>query len=77
MYWLLLAFLAVTVLRRCLLAVWTPDPQRVQAGVKIAIFALVLFDASVALTAAPSYYALAIVALLAPMFLLGRWVYST
>ena len=76
-YCLLLALLLVTVLRRCGMAVLTPDPQRVQAGVKNAIFSLVLFDASVAMAAAPSFYALAIAALLVPMFLLGRWVYST
>ena len=76
-YWLLLALLLVTVLRRCLMAVLTPDPSKVQAGVKNAIFSLVLFDAAVVLAAAPSIYALAIVALLIPMVLLGRWVYST
>jgi 4-hydroxybenzoate polyprenyltransferase len=76
-YWLLLTLLLVTVLRRCLVAVLAPDPPRVQAGVKNAIFSLVLFDAAVVLAAAPSIYALAIVALLIPMFLVGRWVYST
>ncbi|HZL88473.1 MAG TPA: UbiA family prenyltransferase [Pirellulaceae bacterium] len=76
-FWLLLALLLFTVLRRCLMAVLTPDSKHVQAGVKNAIFSLVLFDASVAMAAAPVSYSLAIAALLVPMFLLGRWVYST
>lgn len=77
MYWLLLAVLLLTVVNRCLMAIMDPRPERVQAGVKNAIFSLVLFDAAVSLMAAPSGYALGIVALLIPMFVLGRWVYST
>jgi 4-hydroxybenzoate polyprenyltransferase len=76
-YWMLLAILLATLLRRCLMAVLDPSSQRVQAGVKSAIFSLVLFDAAVALAAAPAVYSLGIVLLLLPMFLLGRFVYST
>jgi 4-hydroxybenzoate polyprenyltransferase len=76
-YWMLLAILLATLLRRCLMAVLDPSSQRVQAGVKSAIFSLVLFDAAVALAAAPAIYSLGIVLLLLPMFLLGRFVYST
>lgn len=76
-YWMLLAILLATLLRRCLMAVFEPSPTRVQAGVKSAIYSLVLFDAAAALVAAPAMYSLGIVLLLVPMFLLGRWVYST
>ncbi len=76
-YWLLLAVLLIIVLRRCMTALFDPSPPHVQAGVKNGIITLVLFDAAVALAVADPRYSLAIVALLAPMFLLGRWVYST
>jgi 4-hydroxybenzoate polyprenyltransferase len=76
-YWLLLALLIVTVLRRALMAVMDPAPPKVQVAVKQAIFSLIMFDASISLMVAPSIYAIGIVALLVPMVLLGRWVYST
>lgn len=76
-YWLLLAVLLATLLRRCLAAVLNPTPGHVQAGVKSAIVSLILFDAAVALASAPPIYSLGIVLLLAPMVILGRWAYST
>ena len=76
-FWLLLAVLLAILFRRCLAAVFDPSPRNVQSAVKNGIVTLVLLDAAVALAAADPAYALAIVALLAPMMLLGRWVYST
>jgi 4-hydroxybenzoate polyprenyltransferase len=76
-YWLLLAVLLAVLLRRCLAALFDPSPVNVQAGVKNGIVSLILFDAAVALAAADPIYSLGIVLLLAPMLILGRWVYST
>lgn len=74
---LLLALLAVPILRRAATAVADPIPARVQGAVKLCILSLILIDAAVSLLSAPFACALAIVLLLAPSLLLGRWVYST
>ena len=77
-YWLLLAVLVAIFLRRCIQAALNPTPAAVQSAVKNGIFTLVLLDAAVALAAADKpIFALGIVALLVPMIVLGRWVYST
>jgi 4-hydroxybenzoate polyprenyltransferase len=57
-------------------AIQRPEPKRVQAAVKQAIFGLVLLDAVLA-TALIGTLGLALVLLLIPALLLGRWVYST
>jgi hypothetical protein len=75
--WLLLALLAVTVLRRGFAAVQNPTSQRVQTAVKQGILSLIMFDAAICLFLAPTWYAIAVVALLAPALLLGKWLYST
>jgi 4-hydroxybenzoate polyprenyltransferase len=77
MFALLLAMLAVTVLRRCLAAVLDPSSERVQMAVKHSILSLIWFDAALVAATAPLPYAFAIAALLIPALLLGRWVYST
>jgi 4-hydroxybenzoate polyprenyltransferase len=77
LYWLLLALLMFSVLRRCGVAVVDPAPQKVQAAVKLAILSLIWLDAATALVVAGPVYGLAIAALLIPALLLGRWVYST
>lgn len=77
MFWLLLAVLALTIVRRALVAVYDPSPLRVQAAVKNAIFSLVVLDAAVVLAAGSSWYAVGVLLLLVPMVVLGRWVYST
>jgi len=69
--------LTVTILRRCLVAVANPSPEQVQAAVKQSILSLIVLDASVALLMADWQYAVGILALLVPMLLLGKWVYST
>lgn len=73
--WALFGFFAA---RRALVAIASPEPALVQAAVKQAIFSLVIYDAAICSAArAPVPYAVAILALLVPMNLLGRWVYST
>jgi hypothetical protein len=76
-FWFLLAVMMLPVVRRCLTAVMYPEPQRVQAAIKYSILSLILLDAAVVALVAPPMYAFAVVALLLPALLLGRWVYST
>jgi 4-hydroxybenzoate polyprenyltransferase len=73
----LLGLLALTVLRRSLVAVFDPSPEKVQTAVKHSILSLIWLDAAVVAAVAPLPYAFAIAALLIPALLLGRWVYST
>jgi 4-hydroxybenzoate polyprenyltransferase len=76
MWPLLIMLISVTIVRRSLMAVQNPTPQRVQQAVKLAIMSIILIDAAIALLVGPMY-AIAVLALLAPALLLGRWVYST
>jgi 4-hydroxybenzoate polyprenyltransferase len=75
--WLLLAILLFPTLRRAGKALVDPAPGPVQATVKHSILSLIVFDAAVCIAVAPTPYALAVLALMAPALLLGRWVYST
>ena len=76
-YWLLLALLMATVLRRCGVAAADPIPEKVQAAVKHSILSLIWLDAATAAAASGPAYGIAIAALLVPAILLGQWVYST
>lgn len=73
----LLVLLMVSVVRRCVLAISDPSPKNVQNAVKHSIFSLVVLDAAVALAVLGPSYAIAIVALLIPTILLGKWLYAT
>ena len=77
-FWpVLLLLLGFTIVRRCFVAVLEPRPEFVQAAVKQCILSLIVLDAAVCLSAAPPYYAIGVLVLLAPTLLLGKWVYST
>jgi 4-hydroxybenzoate polyprenyltransferase len=77
MYWLLLALLTFSVLRRCFAAVVDPAPNKVQAAVKHSILSLIWLDAATAIAVSGPVAGIAIAALLIPALILGRWVYST
>jgi 4-hydroxybenzoate polyprenyltransferase len=74
---MVLFMLTFTILRRCVFAIITPQPNRVQAAVKQCIFSIIVLDATVCLFVADWFWAVAVLALLAPMLLFGKWVYST
>ncbi len=76
-WFLLLGLLALTILRRCAMAVSEPTPRRVQLAVKNAIWSLIVLDAAVALLVSSPAWSLVIVTLLLPTMLLGQWVEST
>jgi len=73
----LIMLLGLTLFRRAATAVMDPKPAKVQATIKQCIFSLIMLDAAVCLSTGSIAWALATLALLVPMFLLGRWVYST
>jgi 4-hydroxybenzoate polyprenyltransferase len=74
---LLFGVLALPTLRRALGAIQDPQPENVQGVVKHCIMSLIVLNAAVAMITSSPEAGLAIAALLAPMLLLGRWVYST
>jgi hypothetical protein len=76
-FWILLALLMFSVLRRCGAAALDPVPNKVQAAVKHSILSLIWLDAAVVLAVAGPVYGIAIALLLIPALILGRWVYST
>lgn len=76
MWQLLIVLLGFTIARSALMAVINPHPQRVQNAVKTAITSLIVLDAAICMIVGP-YFAIGVLVLLAPMLLLGRWVYST
>ena len=77
-WYVLWGLFGMITLRRAAAAIAVPEPIFVQAAVKQAIFSLVIYDAAICAAArGPIPYALIVLALLIPMNLLGRWVYST
>ncbi|MCL4207437.1 MAG: UbiA family prenyltransferase [Pirellulaceae bacterium] len=75
-WWMLLGMLAITILRRCSIAISSPEPQQVRYAVRHALWSLIMLDAALVLLVR-DLYALAIVALLIPTAILGKWVAST
>lgn len=73
----LLILLMSSVVRLCVTAIYDPLPTRVQAAVKQSLFTLIVLNASVVLALCGPRYAIAVVLLLIPSVLLGKWVYST
>jgi 4-hydroxybenzoate polyprenyltransferase len=75
---LLVLLLGYSIVRRCWSAIADPVPMRVQAAVKQCIVSLIVLDAAVCLAVrSPVWWSVGILALIGPMLLLGRWVYST
>lgn len=62
---------------RCLRAVLDPQPKLVQTAVRNCIFSLVVIDAAAVLVTQDIVWGIAILLLLVPMLVLGRWLYST
>lgn len=62
---------------RCVRAIAEPTPARVQAAVKSCIFSLIVLNGVICFAVRGVGWAVVIFALLLPMTLLGRWIYST
>jgi 4-hydroxybenzoate polyprenyltransferase len=69
--------LTAPVWRRAITALIRPQPPQVQATIKQSLLALPVLDAAVALLVAGPVYAIALLALLIPAGLLGRWIAVT
>jgi 4-hydroxybenzoate polyprenyltransferase len=76
-WYLFWGLIALVIGWRCARAVLEPRPRFVQAAVRNCIFALIILDAGAVLAVQDRVWAIAIVALLAPTIMLGRWIYST
>jgi hypothetical protein len=69
--------LALVIARRCVLAILQPTPDRVQAAVKNSILSLIVINAGITLGVCGMFWGCAVLLLLAPALLLGKWIYST
>lgn len=78
MVWrLLLTLLCLTNARRCFSSLVDGSPQAIQVAVVQALMSIILYDATIAMAGGGETLAMAVAALVAPAWLLGRWVYST
>jgi len=80
MLWpMMLILISLGIMRVAVMAVLEPQPSRVQAAVKQSLLTLIVLDACISMLAASQhpFYAVGVLALLAPMLFLGRWMHST
>jgi 4-hydroxybenzoate polyprenyltransferase len=76
-WYLLWAALAMITARRCVLAIATPTPERVQAAVRHCVQSIIVLDAAVCVGYAGPMWGVAVLALLAPTLLLSGWLKAT
>ena len=74
---LLFMLLGGSIVYRCTVAVLDPVPARVQMAVKNCLQSLIVLNAAVTACVAEFTYAVLVLGLLVPMFVLGRWFRST
>jgi len=74
---LLFMLLGASIVYRCTLAVLDPIPERVQMAVKNCLQSLIVLNAAVTACIAEFTYAVLVLGLLVPTFVLGRWFRST
>ena len=75
---LLVLLLGFTIVRRCLVAIASLEPNSIQTAVKQSILSLIVLDAAVCLAVrSPVWWAIGILLLLVPTLALGRFFYST
>jgi len=74
---LLVALVALSVVRRCVAAILDPRPATVQRAVKLCILTLITLDAAVTLVTSGPVWAMVVLSLLVPTLVIGRWIYST
>ena len=74
---MLIALLGILTLTRCVVAIADPVPAKVQAGVISCLKSLIFFDASVILIVSDRNLAIATLALLLPMLIIGKKIRAT
>lgn len=78
LYWSLLWIAIVLLIGwRFIRAIAQPQPHLVQSAIKTGILSIIVLDAAVVLGMRGCWPAIAVLALLIPAILFGRWVYST
>jgi 4-hydroxybenzoate polyprenyltransferase len=76
-WYLLWAALAFITARRCLLAVFNPEPARVQAAVRHCVHSIIVLDAAVCVGYASPYWGFVVLVLLLPTLILTAWIRAT
>jgi 4-hydroxybenzoate polyprenyltransferase len=76
-WYLLWAALALITARRCILAISSPTPDRVQTAVRHLVQTIIVLDAAVCVGYASPLWGFAVLALLAPTLLLANWLKAT
>lgn len=76
-WYLLAAVLGLVIGWRCLWAFLDPVPQRVQAAVQLGILSIIVLDAAVCAAVRGTVAGVAVLLLLAPSVVLGRWIRLT
>jgi len=78
-YPFMIAMISVTIFRRLVVCVFQPSSRSVKFAVIASLRSLIVFDAAVCFLARPDQmvYALVVLALLVPVLVLSRWMYST
>ena len=71
------ALLAVLTGWRCLRCVFQPYSEFVQEAIRQCLVSLIIFDAALTFAVRGMFWGIAVVVLLIPMTILGRWSYST
>lgn len=76
---LLILLIAVTIIRRVVMAISSGKPGDIQGVVMATLRSMIIFDASICYLAAPGniVYAIVVIGLLIPALGLGRWIRST
>jgi 4-hydroxybenzoate polyprenyltransferase len=77
---LVLGMIALTINRRVLFAMWYPDPDTVQAGVRMMLLSVIMLDATCIyfkLGDPGMHYAAATACLVIPSLILGKWMSMT
>lgn len=76
-WYLLWAALFLITGRRCVVAIFEPSPERVQAAVRHCVQSIIVLDAAVCAGYVGSYWGLVIIAFLIPTFALTLWLRAT
>jgi 4-hydroxybenzoate polyprenyltransferase len=76
-WYLFWAVLAAMIAWRCVVAIAHPVPSRVQEAVRNAVQSIIVLDAAVCVGLVGPIWGLAILALLAPTYLLTQWLKAT
>lgn len=76
-WYLLWVALALMTARRCVMAIFEPTPQRVQAAVRHCVHSIIVLDAAVCVGYASPYWGFAVLCLLFPTYILTLWLNAT